>query len=54
MDIFQIYCKNCNDCLKKTKINEKEAGLAHLKSNVSNIIRGKNVLIECTDFNDRK
>ena len=24
-----ICCKNCNVCLKKTKINEKEAGMAH-------------------------
>ena len=27
-----IGCKNCNDvCLKRPKINDKEAGLAHLK-----------------------
>ena len=33
-DIFftLICCKNCNDvCLKRPKINEKEAGLTHLK-----------------------
>ena len=29
---FTYYCcKNCNVCLKRPKINEKEAGLAHLK-----------------------
>ena len=29
MDIFHITicCKNCNVCLKRTKINEKEAGV---------------------------
>ena len=28
MDIFHIFCcKNCNVCLKRPKINEKEAGV---------------------------
>ena len=26
-----IYCKNCNVCLKRPKINKKRPGLAHLK-----------------------
>ena len=26
-----IFCNNCNVCLKRHKINEKEAGKAHLK-----------------------
>ena len=27
-----ICCKNCNVCLKKTKINKKRPGLVHLKN----------------------
>ena len=31
-DIFHIYCcRNCNICLKKTKINEKEVEDSRLK-----------------------
>ena len=28
-----ICCKNCNVCLKRTKINEKEAGVGHFFKN---------------------
>jgi len=28
-----ICCKNCIVCLKRPKINEEEAGLAHFKKN---------------------
>ena len=32
---FAYTCKNCIDvCLEGPKINEKEAGLAHLKKNI--------------------
>ena len=33
MDIFShiFVVKICNECLKRPKINKKEAGLAHLK-----------------------
>ena len=47
MDIFShiFVVKICNECLKRPKINKKEAGLAHLKNvkwcNYSaNIVKG--------------
>ena len=30
-----ICCKNCNVCLKKTKINEKRPGMGHLKKHLT-------------------
>ena len=36
MDIFShiFVVKNCNVCLKRPKINQKEAGLAHFKNDL--------------------
>ena len=37
-----ICCINCNDiCLEGPKINEKEAGLAHLKNNSTGALSKK-------------
>ena len=30
-----ICCKNCNVCLKRPKINEKEAGVGPFKKNIT-------------------
>ena len=37
-----ICCKNCFVCLKRPKINEKEAGLAHLKKPLATGLTGSN------------
>ena len=47
MDIFShiFVVKICNVCLKRLKINEKEAGFAHLKKTRIENFEGNNVMI---------
>ena len=47
MDFFtNIFCKNCNDvCLKRLKLNEKEAALAHFLKKVIFVNSGLHLLI---------
>ena len=40
---FFTYCKNCNVCLKRPKINEKEAGVGPL-------FKKKNPLLKCNQL----
>ena len=45
-----ICCKNCNVCLKRPKINEKEAGVGPFKKKKNNVCTCQNVALNnCLD-----
>ena len=54
MDFFAfICCKNCNVCLKKTKIKEKEAGVGPYLKNIYLRIWSPGVVVMGGDLNSK-